>query len=142
MHFAGAATGSVITNSDGTFTAQLQASGMGAISVSTSDSWGLVSSPFSVTVAPPLPQIINVQATEESNNSWTFTGTVVAPSTANLVVTFSGLQSVQGTQISIAADGAFSLSVTLQPGEEGTLDAETTDCWGQSSNVVSYSVRQ
>jgi len=140
LDFGGVTSGSVTANSDGTFSVQLETSGLGVITATAADSWGLESSAAEIAVAPAAPQITGLTAVQETNDYWAITGTVVAPNIANLLVTFSGFAPINGTQVSVAANGTFQIVVQLQPGAGGNIDAETTDAWGQLSNIACVSL--
>jgi hypothetical protein len=142
VNFTGAVTGSTVTNADGTYSVQLQGSKLGMIQAQTTDGWGTASNIATVNVAPPAPQITNVTAVEEPLNSWIFSGTVVAPSAPGMPVSFSGLKSVDGQSVNVQVTGKFILVVQLQPNEIGTVEAVTTDWWGQTSNIGYFTVRQ
>ena len=59
-----------------------------------------------------------------------------------MTVTFGGLPTLVGTTVNTAADGSFTLTIKLQDGENGTATAQTTDVWGQASNVAMACVHQ
>lgn len=82
------------------------------------------------------PRIIEFIGVEEGPNVWTFQGQVVGDNAAGLVVQFGGIPSLEGQTATTDANGFFQLTVRLNPGEDGTATAQTTDRWGQSSNVA------
>jgi hypothetical protein len=67
------------------------------------------------------------------SNLWTFTGTVSDPSSAGLQVQLAG---VYGAVVTVGTDGTFSVTVQLAPGVTGNVTAQTTDWWGQQSNLA------
>lgn len=138
----GAALGSVYTNSDGTFSVTLEASYLGTVEATVVDAFGVLSNTATVTLTSAAPQISDFSASKGINNVWTFRGRVTDESAAGLIVSFGGLASVQGQQVTVESDGSFCLIVTLQPGEEGTVTAATTDWWGLTSNTAARIVRQ
>ncbi len=85
--------------------------------------------------------ITNFKGVEGPNRIWTFTGTVTG--TGCTTVTFGGLPSLKGLTAPVLANGTFSLSVQLQPGEGGTAWAQIFDENGQScSNKAMWIVNQ
>jgi hypothetical protein len=136
--FSGAASGSVVTNPDGTFSLTLQANELGDIQAVVYDSSG-AQTDAQVTLSRNPPVITQFMAEQESLQLWTFTGTVSDDSgTAGLVVTFSAskVPSLNGQTAVVNADGTFTLSVLLGTGEGGYVRAQTIDWWGLTSNVV------
>jgi hypothetical protein len=132
---SGVVSGSVTTASDGTFTFTGPASALGQIQATVADSTGnTVTASVNFTASPPT--IVNFQAIYNGDNSWTFTGQVQGPSVAGLVVSLAGIPSLNNNNASatVQANGTFSYTITLQPGESGGVTAECTDCWGQASN--------
>jgi hypothetical protein len=138
--FTGAVTGSVVTNSDGTYSLTIPASSLGAVQASVTDSLGLVSNTATVTLACAAPVIANASVTRDGDNDWMFTGTVVAQDPDGLTVTFGGMSAVAGLTETTEPDGYFCLVVQLPAGETGTVTAQTTDWWGQTSATVDYFV--
>lgn len=136
--FGGKATGSVITNADGSFSFTAQASGLGDVTVNTADAWGQAAPQAQVTLAPTAPQITNFTATETTQGSWTFTGKVTGQNVQGMLINFGGLMTLQGKTALVLADGTFSLSLSLE--EAGTATAQTIDPWGQPSNIASIFV--
>jgi hypothetical protein len=137
--FSGVATGSVVTNADGTFSKTLTATALGTIYATTQDVWGLSSAAAQVTVTNSAPSI-TLFANNVSGNLWTFSGKVMDEYAPGLTVTFSGTPSVDGKTVIVQSDGTFSLTVTLQPGETGWIYATTTDWWGVQSNIAAFSL--
>ncbi len=141
--FTGVVSNTVNTRGDGTFSLTAQASGLGNVWASTVDLWGQSSNTASVTLTDDAPTIGNFQAVEGTNRVWTFSGTVTdGEGAGGLTVTFGGLPTLNGKTVNTAADGTFSLTIQLQVGENGTATAQTTDAWGQASNVAMANVHQ
>jgi hypothetical protein len=136
----GVVNATVVTAGDGSFSITTQASGLGKVSASTVDLWGLKSNTAQVTISSTAPTISSFGGSQGPNNTWIFTGEVSDPSPAGLVITFGGIPELQGKTATVEADGSFSITVTLQPGETGTATAQTTDWWGLESNVATYYV--
>jgi len=137
---SGVASGSVVTASNGSYSLTTQATALGTVQASTTDSWGQASNTAQVTLTSNPPQITNFAAIEEPGNMWTFQGQVTDQSPQGLTVTFSGLPSLDGQTATVGANGWFYLTITLGSGESGIACAQTTDCWGQASNVAQSSV--
>jgi hypothetical protein len=133
--FSGVVSGSVTTNSDGTFSFAGTASALGTVRVTTTDPWGQSSAPAYVQVTNTAPTISNFTASNEYGTVWILTGTVTDNHAAGLTVQFGGLG--QGMTATVQSDGTFSLAITLSPGEQGTITAWVTDWWNATSNTVS-----
>ena len=142
INFGGVVSGSTVANADGTFWVELEASALGEIYGYTTDAFGLSSNTATVAVISDAPTITNMTCVEGINGIWTFRGYVTDESANGLTVYFAGLDSVANQTATVQADGWFTLIVTLQPGENGTVTAYTTDWWGQYSNTAYYIVRQ
>lgn len=140
--FTGQYQGTVVTNADGTFSVTVTAAGLGTISASTVDTQGLSSNVAFVSVISFAPQITEASCTEGIDHIWTFRGKVLDESAPNLVIHFGGLNSVENQTVTVEADGWFCYIVQLQPNEDGTVTADTTDWWGQASNTMNYIVRE
>jgi hypothetical protein len=139
INITGVVTGSVNVNPNGSFTLTTTATGLGAIQASTTDLWGQLSNAAQVIVSSPPPVIINFTATPVGGNTWTFSGSVSDPSSAGLSVQLGGVPGLSGTA-TVLADGTFSVTVQLPQGVDGYATAQTTDWWGQQSNVVTQLV--
>jgi hypothetical protein len=132
---SGVVSGNVTTNADGTFTFTGPASGPGQILAAVTDDAGnTVTSSVNLSAGPPT--IVNFRAINNGNNSWTFTGQVQGPYAAGLIVTLAGIPSLDNNSASamVQADGSFTYTITLQPGESGGVTAQCIDGWGQASN--------
>ncbi|MSR59156.1 MAG: hypothetical protein EXS05_16195 [Planctomycetaceae bacterium] len=88
-----------------------------------------------ITVGNLPPVIVNFHASVNGPNIWKFTGRVIDESASGLTVTFDG-PLLAGRTTTTAADGTFSLVMTLQSGQGGLVTANTTDSQGQASNVA------
>lgn len=141
VSFSGVVDGFAVTNPDGTFSLEVEASSLGMIEASTVDALGLASNVAAVTVASNAPQLTEVSCSEGIDNIWTFRGKVIDESAPDLVVRFAGLTSLENRTVTVEADGWFCLIVQLQPDEEGIVSAITTDWWGQDSNTGYYTVQ-
>jgi hypothetical protein len=139
INFTGVVTGSVNVNPNGSFTLTTTATGLGAIQASTTDLWGQLSNTAQVIVSSPPPVVINFTATPVGGNTWTFSGSVSDPSAAGLTVQLGGVSGLSGTA-TVLADGTFSVTVQLPEGVDGYATAQTTDWWGQQSNVATQLV--
>lgn len=140
--FTGVVQGSVVTNPDGTFSIQLEASALGTVEATTIDGGGLWSNTATAEVVSDPPLITDISCTQGASNVFTFRGRVVDESAAGLTIRFAGLNSVEGLTVTVEADGTYCFVVQLQPNEEGTVTAVTYDWWGQQSNLVEHIVRQ
>src|SRR5262249_5631776 len=74
--FSGAVSGSVVTDADGSFQVTLQATQLGEIRASVTDSWGQTFNQVVQTLTNNAPQILSFSAHCGPGNCWTFCGTV------------------------------------------------------------------
>ncbi len=138
---SGAKQGSVTADTNGNFTFTMANTDLGAVDVNTTDLWGQASNTAEVAANILPPVITGFTATQSEGNSWIFRGTVTAPNMQGVTITFGGIPSLAGQTVNVAADGSFSIVVTLGDGEStGTATAQATDQNGQKSNVAAYNV--
>jgi hypothetical protein len=132
---SGVVSGSVTTNANGTFTYTGPASALGQIQATVTDVWA-VTATSSTTLTNKPPTIIDFQAINNGNNSWTFTGQVVDEYAAGLVVRLGGIPTLDntGATATVQANGTFSYTISLPPGQIGGVTAECIDWWGQASS--------
>lgn len=138
VSFTGKVVGSVVTNSDGTFSGTFEASALGLISATVTNGLGFVSSASAVTLVSNAPVISDFVGVLQTGTMWIFSGRVTDEGHTGMIVRFDGLASLDGKTATVQANGTFSLTVQLQPNEEGTALAETTDWWGLVSNEASF----
>ncbi len=131
---SGVVSGSVTTNADGTFTWTGPASALGQIQATVTDASGVTVAALTTLTDPP-PAILNFKAINNGNNNWTFTGQVQDAYATGLVVQLGGIPSLTTNNASaiVQANGTFSYTIALQPGEQGFATAQCSDSWGQSS---------
>lgn len=134
VQFTGVVSGSTVTNADGSFRTSLRASGVGQVQATVTDVWGQVSDPAAVTVTDTKPIIETFIATRGSGTTWTFSGTADCDTVSGDTVTLSGMPSLQGQTTKTQSDGSFSITITLQQGEEGTAAAVVTDWFNLTSD--------
>jgi hypothetical protein len=137
--FTGQVSGSTTTASDGTFSLTTSAAGLGAVSGSTVDKWGVTSNVAQVSVAPKAPVISNFTGSEGPNNMWYFDGSVSDYSPDGLVVTFGGVPELQGKTATVDQYGNFYVTAQLSE-TTATVTAQTTDAYGQNSNQAWYTI--
>jgi hypothetical protein len=132
---SGVVSGSVTTTANGTFTFTGPASALGQVQATVTDVWGVAATSSATLTASP-PTIVNFQAINLGNNVWTFTGQVQDEYAAGLVVKLAGITSLDNNNATatVQADGTFSYTIALQPGESGSVTANCMDWWGQPSN--------
>jgi len=137
--FSGAAPRSTITDSNGNFAANLNASQLGTLRASVSDQWGQAAQAASVTLTNSAPLIQNFIGTDLGGGLWQFTGRVVDEWAAGMVVHFSGLSTVSGETTTVNSDGTFSLTVNLS-GQHGNVQCQVTDWWNVDSALATFTV--
>jgi hypothetical protein len=141
INISGAMTGSTMANAQGHFSYTATANSLGTVRAAAVDGQGYVSALASAQISSSPSTITNFTAVHAFGTTWIFQGTVTCPSGASgLIVDFGGLPSLNGQTTTVNSNGTFSLSMTLASGESGLATAQTTDWWGQESNVASYSV--
>jgi hypothetical protein len=145
VKFSGSAMGMTVAGVNGAFSVDLQASGTGTILAVATDDWGVSSNQASVPVTVTnsssfAPYISNFTATQDSGQTWTFSGSAWDMSQPVLTITLGGLPSLSGVTATTTANGTFSATVTLQPGEAGYATAMTTDANGETSNLATVFV--
>jgi hypothetical protein len=142
----GGAGGSTTTDANGNFNITLNANIAAAITAYATDAWSETSNLASATSGTPTaalipPSITNFSVTQEGN-SFTFSGQLNTPMLPGSTVQLGGLPSLNTTSpITVGANGWFSITITLQPGEDGTATVVGTDGNGNTSGVASCIVR-
>jgi hypothetical protein len=136
VNFSNTVARSVVTSADGTFRLTTQAVGRGTIQAFVMDLWGQSATPAQVNVTSNAPVISDFVASEGTNNYWTFTGKVTDESAAGLTVTLGGVTGLDGSKVTVQADGTFSFTIQLEAGVSGTAMATVTDWWGLTSNTA------
>jgi hypothetical protein len=143
--FSGVYTGCAVTASDGTFSVQTTATGLGTIYASVTVNGGM-DGPQTVsaqaTVTDPGITIVNFTAVQSSFGYTTFSGQVQAQVVNGLPASFSAtLSAVEGQTATVNSSGYFYLTVQLPRGSSGEVEAIVTDCWGvQATAEVFVSV--
>jgi hypothetical protein len=138
--FSGAVSGSVVTTAGGMFSLTLRGS-LGAVHANTTDQWGQAATTASVNLVSSAPVITEFEAVHASyGNVWTFRGRVSDEYRGGLTVQLGGVGSLATQTVTVDANGYFSITVELQPGESGLATARVTDWWGLQSAVVTDSV--
>lgn len=137
---SGVVSGTATTDSYGNFSWGGTASSLGTVTAVATDTVEALDS-FSVdaTLACSAPVINNFQATTVGPYMpgwYKISGQVNAPAPGGLTVTFDGLAS--GKTATTDANGNF--SIVIQVLQHGMITAETTDAWGQNSNVACTTV--
>jgi hypothetical protein len=134
---SGQVNATVVTNADGTFTWTGDAAALGTVTAGTVDFWGATSNTAQVTLVSAAPVISNFSAVQgDGQNQWLLKGQVTDESFHGLEVRFGGLPSLSNSTTTVESNGWFYLFVTLTAGESGTVWCQTTDWWGQDSNVA------
>jgi hypothetical protein len=136
VSISGQLSGGPTTDANGDYTVTATAAGLGNVYAQVTDVWGQTSEVEQATITSKAPQITSFSASPGFGNVWVFSGTVVDESAQGLIVALGGLPSLNGKTATVASNGNFSLSVQLQPGEDGVATAQTADWWGLQSNVA------
>jgi hypothetical protein len=136
LTFAGVVTGTTTTDASGHFDVVESATGVGQVQATVTDVWAQVSDPASVTISRPTPVISTFAATNVGLHQWTISGTVTDSTAAGLTVRLGGIPELDGKTATTDADGAFSLTITVQAGESGNIWAQCTDWFNLTSDTV------
>jgi hypothetical protein len=132
--FSGVASGSAVTDANGSFSLMTQATGLGSIQASVTDLWAMTgTAQGQVTSSAPT---ISFTATDMGGNVWSFEGHVQDQSPSGLEVILGGLPELQNATVTTDANGNFQVNIMLQPGERGTATAQAADWWGLNSNLA------
>jgi hypothetical protein len=138
----GKVNASAVTDANGNFSVTTQATGLGPVTASTTDLWGVASNQPYVNVYDTPPQITSFSARESPGNLWTFYGTVAYRDPDGLVVNLSGFPSLSGQGATVGDDGKFCTVVQMSPTDNGQVRAVTTDWYGLASDVDFVNITQ
>ena len=127
VSFAGVASGSATTDAAGNFSLIALASGLGNVTASTSDVWGVASAPATATLSDPGPTV-QLNAPQVANGMVTISGTVSDLTPGGETIALSGV--VSGSAVTNSS-GAFSLTAPYMGA--GTVTATATNVWKQTS---------
>jgi len=142
VDFTGVVTAHIQANTDGSFDFVAEATDVGTITAVATDSEVSLSSETATAVITSLgaapPTIVSFDGEQGLGTCWTFTGEVEGVSPELMIITFSGLQTLQNVTITPNSDGEFTICVQLldSPADTGLLTVVATDCWGQNSDPV------
>lgn len=131
----GVASGSVVTNADGTFSLLAPASSLGTIYAHVSDCW-MQSASTSATLTNTAPVIQSFEAIDHGDRVFTFRGRVVDEAAAGLTVRLGGIPSLANQTVRVDSDGWFCLVIQLGENEIGTATADVTDWWGAAAQTA------
>lgn len=136
---SGAVSATVTTTSSGAFYYAGAATGLGTITASAADCWGLTGSTNAI-LTNSAPAIVNFQAVG-TNNYWTISGQVTDEFVTGLIVHLtSSIAALDGVDVTVSSDGWFRYTVQLQAGDSGELSAITTDWWGVQSATATTTI--
>jgi hypothetical protein len=82
------------------------------------------------------PTVNNFIAVQVTGGQWTFSGTVADECPAGLTVSLTGPAGVNGATATVAANGAWSVTVT--PGAGGFVTATVTDWYSARGSAMTY----
>jgi hypothetical protein len=134
--FSGVVGASANTDADGNYSVTTTAQNLGTIQATARNLWGLSSNVAVAVLNNNAPAISDFRAVRESGDMVTFSGKVTDESATAVSVTLGGLPSLNNEQVLIACGGTFESTFLLRTGESGTATAQTTNGWGQSSDVA------
>lgn len=138
---SGPISATVTTAANGSFAYSGVASGLGTITATAADVWGLTgSASFAMTNIAPV--IGNFQIVSGGiNGYWTVEGQVTDEFASGLIVHLtSTITALNNINVTVGSDGWFTYTVQLQEGTTGAISALTTDWWGVGSNTANTSI--
>jgi hypothetical protein len=133
---AGAATGTLLCDSNGNFSGIFSVPVLGGITVVASDGQ-LFSDGAAIMLGNAAPTT-TITATHGTGGNWTFSGTVTDEAPAGLTVTLAGPGAIQGRTATAQANGTWSVTVNLRAGVQGTVTATVTDWYGLTGSASTY----
>jgi hypothetical protein len=128
MYFSGAASGGAGCDNNGYFSYTASDAKLGSVAAVAVDSIDLCSRPFKTVIAVARPTVA-LALTYGSQRTVTLSGNVADLDAGSLSVNFTGV--VTGS-VNVKSDGTFTLTTSATG--LGTIQASTTDLWGQLSN--------
>jgi hypothetical protein len=126
--FRGAASGTASCDSGGFFSYEASNANLGKVTAVATDEMGLASPPYRTLIAVAAPRVA-LAMTYGSQRTVTLSGSVSDLDAGSLSVNFTG---VAGGSVNVNPDGTFTFTTTATG--LGTIQASTTDLWGQLSN--------
>jgi hypothetical protein len=127
---SGVVNATVTTDAGGNFTYTGDASGLGNVTVSVTDLWGLSAFPDYLTITSQKPVISNLMASWQSTNMYIISGHVADEDPFYLAVQFSGLPALKDVSCPVDANGSFSFDMYIPDSQQGFFYADVTDWWG------------
>jgi hypothetical protein len=128
MYFSGAASGGAGCDNNGYFSYTASNAKLGSVTAVAIDSIDLCSRPVKTVIAVARPTVA-LALTYGSQRTVTLSGNVADLDAGSLSVNFTGV--VTGS-VNVKSDGTFTLTTSATG--LGTIQASTTDLWGQLSN--------
>jgi hypothetical protein len=128
--FSGAVTGSTIADDSGRFTYVTGAASVGVVQAIALDQLQHPSAPALASIAVSAPTITLAVSGIDADGV-TLSGHITDVDAAGETVVIAGAE-----QTSVTADSQGNFSFVLAPANLGTIDAVTTDDWGQVSGVA------
>jgi hypothetical protein len=144
-------TATVDASGNFSLTVPVAAGDDGTAMAQATDQWGQISNlgedvvrtttdstPPATACAGPVIDTLTVAA--NADGTWTISGEVTDSSASGDTVTFGGLAALQGDTATVAANGAFTLTVALPAGTQGTVTAVAADGAGLTSGQAQVSL--
>ena len=116
---------------------RLKATGQSVTAIALDDE-GLTSAEAFAQVLNEPPKITSFIGSHGYGNTWTFSGTLEDESPTTCVVQLTGLPGLEPRQLSVAADGTFSVTVQLPADFTWVAIAQATDSLGQVSDAATF----
>lgn len=130
INLTGVVAATVTTNATGNYSITLKIPQLGTEYAASSDG---LSNIAQFTLVGGSPAIGNFTAKAEGGGLWLFTGSVSGAPTQGEVVSFGGINALQGKSTTVNADGSFSFCAIVKSGQGGWASAEAVDWWGDTS---------
>jgi len=129
----GAATGDARCDDSGNFSVVCDVPTLGDITVVASDGQ-LTSTLVGLTLGNAAPT--TTLSAVKSGAQWTFSGTVADEAPAGLTVVLSGAPGINGRTATVAANGTWSITVTLLSQVQAIATAKVTDWYGLTGQAT------
>jgi hypothetical protein len=133
VQISGAVSGSTTTNGNGDYSVTLTTDNLGQVSAQTTDGQ---SNTATATLSATTPMMQTFGYTKGFLDYYTFSGKVTGDVTAGMVITFGGIDALNGKTATVDSNGNFSITVEITESDPGMATAYATDWYGLGSQVA------
>lgn len=128
---SGKVSGSAITDQNGDFSIDLQATGLGNVLADAEDVWGLAANTAQGLLQSATPTITGFTVAQVIDTFWDIYGSVDDEAFIGLTVHFGGV--LAGHSAVVDENGNFGIAVELSAEDDGLVTAMVLDQWGLQS---------